>query len=388
MIFVIAVSLLVIGTVLVFVRPVGVPLWVGPSVAAVVGLASGTVAWSAARENLELLRAPLAFVALAVPLAVLLDRIGVFTALAAFVDGGRHLAAYLWVLAATVTIVFNLDAAVVLLTPLYIRVAVRHGYPPETLAFQPAMLACLASNPLPVSNLTNLIAAEHFDLHAGDFVAHLALPTLAACAVGWLAFRTTFPLEPHAPGIDEPVDTRALRRGLPIVGSVLVGFTVGDAIGIEAWMVAAVAVVWAALLVREIPWRAVPYEAVFVAASLAVLVAGAVGHLGLEHLLHGSGIAGRARAFAFGAVGSNASNNLPALLAALPSVDRGQVWALLIGANVGPSLVLTGALSGLLWRDTARRLDVEVSARRYSTVGLRVGLPALLAAGTAVILVG
>ncbi|HEY5424337.1 MAG TPA: hypothetical protein VIK05_12735 [Ilumatobacteraceae bacterium] len=50
------------------------------------------------------------------------------------------------VLAAAVTVVFNLDAAVVLLTPLYIRIARRHGYSPEMLAFQPALLACLASN--------------------------------------------------------------------------------------------------------------------------------------------------------------------------------------------------------------------------------------------------
>ena len=41
----------------------------------------------------------------------------------------------LWVLAAAVTVVFNLDAAVVLLTPLYIRIARRHGYPAEAFAF-------------------------------------------------------------------------------------------------------------------------------------------------------------------------------------------------------------------------------------------------------------
>ena len=75
-------------------------------------------------------------------------------------------------MAAAVTVVFNLDAAVVLLTPLYIRIARRHGYSPEMLAFQPALLACLASNPLPVSNLTNLIAAEHFDLGVGEFLDH------------------------------------------------------------------------------------------------------------------------------------------------------------------------------------------------------------------------
>ena len=53
-------------------------------------------------------------------------RIGVFEALAATVDGGDNLVAGLWLLATAVTIVFNLDASVVLLTPLYIRIAQRH----------------------------------------------------------------------------------------------------------------------------------------------------------------------------------------------------------------------------------------------------------------------
>ena len=39
-----------------------------------------------------------------------------------------------------------LDASVVLLTPLYIRVVRRHGLDPTLLAFQPVLLAALASS--------------------------------------------------------------------------------------------------------------------------------------------------------------------------------------------------------------------------------------------------
>src|SRR6185295_18977939 len=121
------------------------------------------------------------------------------------VNGGEHMVARLWWLAAAVTIVFILDAAVVLLTPLYIRVARRHGWSPE-------MLACLASNPLPVSNLTNLIAAEHFDLGVGEFLRHMALPTIAACVVGWLGFRRTFAAaRSDNARVDDPVNVGALR---------------------------------------------------------------------------------------------------------------------------------------------------------------------------------
>lgn len=383
-----ALILLTLGVVALFVRPRSFALWVVPCALAALGLATTLIRWGDVSESLRLLRNPLLFLLFAVPLAVLLDRLGVFAALAAMVDGGRHLVAWLWVLAAAVTIVFNLDAAVVLLTPLYIRIARRHGLSPEMLAFQPALLACLASSPLPVSNLTNLIVAERFDLGVGDFVRHLALPTMVACTVGWFAFRAAFHVHATRDIVDEPVDARALRRGLPIIGFVLIGFTAGDLVGVPAWVVAAVAVVWAATLVRTVPWRSVPHEAMLVAVGLAVLVAGAVPHLGLTSLLRGTGVAGGARALLFGVVGSDLANNLPAVLAGSAALhERGQVWPLLVGVNMGPVLVLSGALSGLLWRDTAASLDVHVTFRRYSAIGLRVGLPALLAASVTVLFV-
>jgi len=381
-----ALLLLTLAVVSLFVRPAALPLWAAPTALAIVGLSTTLIAWHDVDESLRLLRNPLLFLLFAVPLAVLLDSIGVFAALAALVDGGTHLVAWLWVLAAFVTIVFNLDASVVLLTPLYIRIARRNGLAAEMLAFQPALLACLASSPLPVSNLTNLIVAERFGLGVDDFVRHLALPTLAACAVGWLGFRAVFDVRPVRVSVDEPVDRTALARGLPIIGFVLLGFTVGDLLGIPAWAVAALAAVWAGALARAVPWRAVPYEAMLVAAALVVLVAGAVQRVELESLSRGTGVGGGLRALLFGVIGSDLTNNLPAVLAGSASLQgRDQVWPLLIGVNMGPVLVLTGALSSLLWRDTTAAFDVHISARRYTAVGVRVGLPALLAAGAVVL---
>ncbi|MGZ4790820.1 MAG: SLC13 family permease [Ilumatobacteraceae bacterium] len=384
-----AVGLLVVGIAAMFLRPLGMPLWVGPVVAALIGLITRIIHWSGASDSLHLLTKPLLFLLFAVPLAILLDRIGVFEALAATVDGGDHLVSGLWVLATAVTIVFNLDASVVLLTPLYIRIAQRHAYSPEMLAFQPALLACLASNPLPVSNLTNLIVAEHFHTSVADFLHYLLLPTIAACSVGLIFFRRAFDVDNiHVEQFHEPVDRRALARGLPIVSFVLIGFTAGSALGVPEWVIAAIAVAWAALLVAHVPWRAVPYEAMLVAAGLAVLVAGAGSSLRLASIFDAGGLVGHARVLLYGVVASDASNNLPAVLAGEVALrDRSQVWPLLLGANVGPVLVISGALSGLLWRDTARRMGVQVSARRYSEIGARVGLPALMVAAGVLLLV-
>jgi arsenical pump membrane protein len=57
----------------------------------------------------------------------------------------------------------------------------------------------------------------------------------------------------------------------------------------------------------------------------------------------------------------------------------------MMGVNMGPVLLVTGTLASLLWLDALGRLGVEVHARDFTRVGLRVGLPAA-GAGTAVFL--
>lgn len=385
---VVAVALLVASSAAMLVRPRGTAVWVGPVTAALVGLVVTAIPSDAALDALGSLRDPVLFLAFAVPLAIALDRLGVFEALASLVDGGRHLVAWLWVFAAAVTVVCNLDAAVVLLTPLYARIARRNALPLEPLVFQPALLACLASHPLPVSNLTNLIVAERFDLSAADFVRHLLPATVVAVAVGWACARRVLPAPLPTPSLDVAPDRRALARGLPVLAFVLLGFTVGDGVGVPAWVVAAVALAATVALGAEVPsWRRLPWEAAAVALGLGVVVAGAAPLLGLDRLVDGTGATGRLQALVLGAAGSGLTNNLPTVLAAAPELrEPGQVWPLLFGVNAGPSLVLTGALSSLLWRETAAAVGLEVSARRFTAVGVRIGLPAMLAGGAVVVL--
>lgn len=355
------------------------------------GLAMATTA-VAPRDALDAIRPliePLAFLAVAVPLAVLLDRIGFFDAAAERVAAGHRLRPSLWGFAALVTTVFNLDAAIVLLTPLYLRIARRHGLDPVTTAFQPILLASLASSALPVSNLTNLIVAAATGAGVADFALRLGPASLVATVLGWAVFRRTA-LAGRAPVIGEgTTDRRALRVGAPVVLFLLIGFTVGDAVGVAPWVVGAAAVLVLIPVVGEVPLRAIPVGAIVVASGLAVVAAGASPHLGLGSLLGGSGAAVDIRAFLGGVIGADLINNLPALLVGLPHLDSdGATWAFLAGVNFGPVLWAGGSLAGLLWLDTMRRFGHDLGPGDYARVGLRVGLPALLAAGTVVLTTG
>jgi len=376
-----------VASALMWVRPAGCGVWVGPMVGAAVAVLFGLVAWGDATDAIEGVASPLLFLVFAVPLAVALDELGVFGALAALIGNSRHLIAGLWWLAAGVVILFNLDAAVVLLTPLYIRIARRHGRNVEALAVQPALLACLASGVLPVSNLTNLIVAEQHDLDVADFLMHLALPSAIATGVGFIAYRSVFANGGASVSAEDPADTRALRRGLPIVAFVLVGFTVGESLRVDAWMVAAVALVWAVTWTRRITWRTLPFDAILTTAGLVVLVAAAAPHLALDRWFAIEGVFGSLRSTVAATILSNLTNNLPVALAASGSIiEADQSWPLLVGTNVGSIFVVTASLSTLLWRETAARSDLHISATRWTSIAARIGLPALVAA-TATMLV-
>jgi arsenical pump membrane protein len=372
-----SVVLLVVGVAGAIARPRGAPAWLVPTLAAVVGLILGTAAHP--DSLLRPLAAPIAFLLVAVPLAALLDRLGFFVAAAEVFGRGRHLALGLWVLGALVTTILNLDAAVVLLTPLYVRIARRCGLDPLALAFQPVLLSCLASSALPVSNLTNLIAASVRHLHATDFLTHLGPPSLAATAIGWFAYRAAVrPGIPTQPDTGQP-DRRALVTGGAVVGALLVGFVVGPSHGVPEWAIALAADAVLVALTRRLPLADIPWDTALVAGSLGLLAGAAASHLHLTAVFAGAGNLDLLRITSASAVGANAVNNLPALLVALPRTGAG-IWALLIGVNIGPLVLITGTLAALLWQASLRRLDVPVSAGQFAWVGARVMAPALIGA--------
>lgn len=385
-------GLLAVGVLGVLFHRGHLPSWTAAVVAVLVEIGTGLVHPGRLGPGLAPLGGALAFVCTAVPLASLLDRIGFFEHAARVGVGHRYTGVALWVLAGVVTAVLNLDAAVVLLTPLYIRIARTFGFSVESLAFQPVLLASLASSALPVSNLTNLIAVSKIPAPPGQFLAHLGLPTLAAVVVGYLMWRWRLPAGEARVKSTDQAEARPLVVGGGVVVAILAGFVWGPGVGVAPWMVAGVADLFLVGLTRSVPWRAVPLGTVTVAGALAVLAEVVAAHVALGGYFVGQGPLSEVRIAAISAVAAGVGNNLPAVLVALDALGgHGQaasLWPILLGVNIAPALVLTGALAGLLWRDTARGMGLEISARRYTAVGAVVGLPAFGAALAVLVLQG
>ena len=186
----------------------------------------------------------------------------------------------------------------------------------------------------------------------------------------------------------EPVERRPLVIGSVIVAAVLVAFV----LGVTPWIVAVVAdLVLLAILRVAPPWRAAPWGTALLALCLAVLAAAAARHLDLTDLFADTTAFGNVRIAVAGGVAAAALNNLPAVLVGVNAIDPAAhdgVWPLLLGVNIVPLVVLTGSLSNLLWQQTADVAGIHLGARRFSSIGARIALPAFAAVVATYLVVG
>ncbi len=332
-------------------------------------------------------------------LAELADQAGVFDAAAgvcARVARGSTLRLFLVVaaLATVITIGMSLDTTAVLLTPVVLALAFRLGLSPMPFAFLVVWLANTASLLLPVSNLTNLLAVQHLHLSTVGFAARMVLPEVVAVVitVSYLAlvYRRDLTGRYELP-LRLPIPDRVLFWICAASCAFLAPMVL---VGVAPWVAATIsaAVCVAAFGWRqraELSWSLIPWRIVIFTEGLFLLVTTIARHGGsalLGDLIGHSTLAATATA----AVSSNAVNNLPAYLATETVVSPAhptQLFAVLIGTNTGPLVLLWGSLATILWQQRCATRGVIISARRFAAVGLG-GVPFVLLGTWAALLIG
>ncbi len=314
-------------------------------------------------------------------------------ALARLSPNGLILYAGTAVLVVTVTTLLNLDTSVTFLTPVLVYAARSRGEGEAPLLYACLLLSNAGSLLLPGSNLTNLIVLGHLHLSGGAFLAHMALPALAAAVVTALVVGAAVPpLPPDDRGADHRARTTRPRCG-PAGGRGGHGARAGAARagaaggrGRRGGRAAPLA-----------PGRrraAVSPRAALDILGVPVLVAlfglaVALGTLGrswsgpatlLSHL-DAWGTA------AVAALSSVLVNNLPAA-SLLAARQPPHPFALLVGLNVGPNLFVTGSLAWFLWLRAARAAGGHPDIRRASLLGLASAPLAMAAAVGLLVLSG
>ena len=399
-------------------------------------VASGLLPTAAADDAMTRIAPLLPFLATVIVLAELTSRAEVFDVVAARMAraarGSYPLLFLLCVAFASITTIsLNLDTTAVLLTPVMLALATRVGIAAVPLAMTTVWLANTASLLLPVSNLTNLLAADRVALSSLGLAGRMWAPQLAAIAVtmaclwgfywrrgrraaepagsggsgpGAARLQDVRPedLRPEAgtdrytpPGVHRPADPLLFRACALACGGFLLAILVAD---VELWVASATAaaVAVAAFAVRDraaLRWSLVPWRLLVMVPGMFLVVETVNAH-GLHTLLasavgHDGGTLGLFRAAAVGSGLSNALNNLPVYLAgeaAVPAANHDQLLALLIGTNAGPVITPWASLATLLWYERCVAYGVRVPVARLMGTGVVLAVTAVAASVAALAL--
>jgi arsenical pump membrane protein len=393
-------------------RPWRLPEYLFAAVGALLLIMTGLMAWdgalAAAAKGLDVYL----FLTGMMLLSELARREGLFEVLAALaVDRAKNSAGRLFLIVygvgTLVTIFLSNDATAVVLTPAVYAAARQARVNPLPYLFVCAFIANAASFVLPISNPANLVIYGASMPPLPVWLAHLALPALAAIIVTYFALRWALrralaecPAAVTIPPL--PGTGRLVAAGIVVTGlALLVASSLGVELGLPTFACGA-AVTLAVVLagnglrqphlalwpvLKHVTWGVIP-----LVAGLFVLV-DAVGDTGAfvpvtAALRHGAAadprLAGAIAGIAVG-FGSNLINNLPMGLIAATIGQAAEAPArviegLLIGVDLGPNLSVTGSLATILWLVALRRENLHVGAWQFLRLGAIVMPPALIAA--------
>ncbi len=310
---------------------------------------------------------------------------------------GRALYRNTFLLGALITATLSLDTTAVILTPIVLALVKRLRMPALPYVILCAFVANVGSLLLPISNLTNILFADTFQLGFALFTARMLGPQVVALGVtyAWLrwSFRRELPARFDPAPLPSPAST-VPNRGyfvacVVVLVAVLVGYFLAPLVALEPYAVAFLGV--AVLLVAggltrqvraravtEVLWGVFPFVVgLFVAVRGVVNLGFSPAIAGWLAALRGGDTLAMLTTSAVTAAASNVMNNLPAALLMRgilhdAHVHAGPVFAALVGANAGPVVTPFGSLATMLVLALARRDGVTVPMR--SVVGLGVVL--------------
>jgi len=398
-------------------QPKGLQIGTTAVIGAVIALIAGVVSFSDVLTVIDIVwDATLAFIGIII-LSMVLDEIGFFEWAAikmAKLSGGsgNKMFVYILLLGAIVAAFFANDGAALILTPILLaKMKYLKMKPLPIFAFLMAggFIGDSASNPLVISNLTNIVTAGYFDIGFVTYAKNMFLPNLlaivASIGVLWIYFRKDIPLMidvTQLPEASSVIKNQTMFKfSWVFLALLMLGYFIGDfyhlpvsvfALG-GALIFLAIANYYKA--VKPIMTiKAAPWQVVWFSIGLYVVVYG-LKNAGLTDIIaswimdlntQGTTVAIIGTGF-LSAIISSIMNNMPTIMIMDIAIDHvgyvgneALVYANILGSNLGPKMTPIGSLATLLWLHVLAQKGVKISWGEYMKVGLVITPPVLFAA--------
>lgn len=363
--------------------------------------------------------ATLAFILL-VFISIVLDRAGLFewTALKAVgLARGRGFLLFvaIMLLGAFISAIFANDGAALMLTPIIYSKIKYLGLPKSSILpyiMGSGFIADTASLPLIISNLTNIITAQFFQIGFGEFAIYMFFPNLVSVFTSILVLYLTFRkdlIRRYDPEAFQSSQANLAIRDpfvfltgwllMPLLGVLLLGMElfqlkmpVSSILGAVALLLALSTLKNRVVSVKEVlrltPWSVVLFSIGMYTVVYSLRLSGLIGllsslinwlnSLGEYYAIIGTGI--------LSAFLSAIMNNLPTVMImnlAIQEAGLGQsienflALSNVVGTNIGPKLTPIGSLATLLWLHVLENKGIRVGWLYYTKLGFLLTLPVL-----------
>jgi arsenical pump membrane protein len=251
-----------------------------------------------------------------------------------------------------------------------------------------------------IGNPTNIYISSAFGITFSEYFIHMALPTLSvglsSLLIMLLLFRKSLNNK-IAPQIEiaeinnKPLMVISLAHLLICVCLL----AISQYISIEMWIISlcmAISVVTASVIclisqrkkvtpvyeaIKKMPFEIIPFILGMFVIVLALDTTGTTEFFASKLTFDKS-------AFSFGFLslfGSNILNNIPmsVLFSKLLAFygTEAQIYATIVGSNIGAFITPVGALAGIMWSNLLRQNKIHISVARFICYGSLIGIPAM-----------
>ena len=409
-----AFGLFIVVLLLIIWQPKGLQIGTTAVIGALIALALGIVNVNDVKEVISIVwDATLAFIGIII-LSMVLDEIGFFEWAAIKMTklshgNGNWMFINILLLGAFVSALFANDGAALILTPILLaKMRYLNMDKKAIFAFLMAggFIGDSASNPLVISNLTNILTADYFNISFFEYAKNMLLPNflsiVASISILWLFFRKSIPKYidiSNLPQASSVIKNQTMFKiSWVFIILLLIAYFVGDAykipVSIFAFGGALIFLSIASKFKAVNPiqtLKSAPWQIVWFSIGLYIVVYG-LKNAGLTDEIASILLWLKAQGHTVYVIGagflsgilSAIMNNLPTVMIMNISIDKvGDnflAYANILGANLGPKMTPIGSLATLLWLHILEKKGVKIGWAEYMKIGLIITPPVLFIA--------